>query len=110
MATLKELIQKAGEVAILKAHPVGSYFITEEDKNPNEILGLMGGVAEWIRLTNRVLIGAGDNYPVGSEGGEATHVLSEAELPALSGKLYMHYQRHIQNRQSPINTCTFFSR
>lgn len=43
MATLKELIQKAGEVAVLKAHPVGSYFITEEDKNPNEILGLLGG-------------------------------------------------------------------
>lgn len=43
MATLKELIQKAGEVAVLKAHPVGSYFITEEDKNPNEILGLSGG-------------------------------------------------------------------
>lgn len=89
MATLKQLIEKAGEVAILKAHPVGSYFITEEDKNPNEILGLGGGVTEWTKLTNRVLVGAGGSYSVGSEGGEATHVLSEAELPSLSGKLYM---------------------
>ena len=43
MATIKELIEKAGQVAVLKAHPVGSYFITEEDRNPAEILGLGGG-------------------------------------------------------------------
>lgn len=43
MATIKELIEKAGQVAVLKAHPVSSYFITEEDRNPAEILGLGGG-------------------------------------------------------------------
>lgn len=43
MATLQQLIEKAGQVAVLKAHPVGSYFITEEDRNPAEILEL-GGV------------------------------------------------------------------
>lgn len=43
MATLQQLIEKAGQVAVLKAHPVGSYFITEEDRNPAEILELGGG-------------------------------------------------------------------
>ena len=45
MATIKELIEKAGQVAVLKAHPVGSYFITEEDRNPAKILGVGGGEA-----------------------------------------------------------------
>lgn len=45
MATIKELIEKAGQVAVLKAHPVGSYFITEEDRNPAEVFG--GGVATY---------------------------------------------------------------
>ena len=68
MATIKELIEKAGQVAVLKAHPVGSYFITEEDRNPAEILGL-GGVSTWVKLEGRVLLGASSTYPVGSEGG-----------------------------------------
>ena len=81
MATIKELIEKAGQVAVLKAHPVGSYFITEEDRNPAEILGL-GGVSTWVKLEGRVLLGASSAYPVGSEGGEATHKLSVNEMPA----------------------------
>jgi hypothetical protein len=52
MATIKELIEKAGQVAVLKAHPVGSYFITEEDRNPAEILGLGGG--EVLGLNSKV--------------------------------------------------------
>lgn len=81
MATLQQLIEKAGQVAVLKAHPVGSYFITEEDRNPAEILGL-GGVSTWVKLEGRVLLGASSAYPVGSEGGEATHTLSGSEMPA----------------------------
>lgn len=88
MATIKELIEKAGQVAVLKAHPVGSYFITEEDRNPAEILGL-GGVSTWVKLEGRVLLGASSAYPVGSEGGEATHKLSQSELPVTEGSLYM---------------------
>lgn len=42
MATLQQLIEKASQVAVLRAHPVGSYFITEENRNPADILGLGG--------------------------------------------------------------------
>jgi hypothetical protein len=43
MATLEEMVDKAIQVAVkralLDAHPVGSYFITESADNPHEILG-----------------------------------------------------------------------
>ena len=39
MATLEEMVDKASQVAVLRAHPVGSYFITESADNPHEILG-----------------------------------------------------------------------
>lgn len=81
MATLQQLIEKAGQVAVLKAHPVGSYFITEEDRNPAEILGL-GGVSTWVKLEGRVLLGASSTYPVGSEGGEANVKLTIANMPS----------------------------
>lgn len=86
MATLQQLIEKAGQVAVLKAHPVGSYFITEEDRNPAEILGL-GGVSTWVKLEGRVLLGASSAYPVGSEGGEAMHTLTVTEMPSHSHSL-----------------------
>lgn len=89
MATLQQLIEKAGQVAVLKAHPVGSYFITEEDRNPAKILEL-GGVSTWVKLEGRVLLGASSTYPVGSEGGEATHKLSQNELPKVSGGVSQH--------------------
>lgn len=45
MATLEEMVDKAIQVAVLRAHPVGSYFITESADNPHEIFG-GGGMAE----------------------------------------------------------------
>lgn len=45
MATLEEMVDKAIQVAVLRAHPVGSYFITESADNPHEILG-GGGMAK----------------------------------------------------------------
>lgn len=41
-----------------------------------------GGVSTWIKLEGRVLLGANSTYPVGSEGGDATHKLSVDEMPA----------------------------
>lgn len=41
-----------------------------------------GGVSTWVKLEGRVLLGANSTYPVGSEGGEATHKLSVNEMPA----------------------------
>lgn len=81
MATLQQLIEKAGQVAVLKAHPVGSYFITDDERNPSIILG--GGV--WQRLNGRFLWGKNEDpsseQEVGMTGGEHMHTLTEAEMP-----------------------------
>ena len=78
MATLEEMVDKAIQVAVLRAHPVGSYFITESADNPHEILG--GGV--WQKLEGRFLLGSSGDYAVGSQGGEAMHTLTTSELPS----------------------------
>lgn len=35
-------------------------------------------------LYNRVAVGGGDDYPIGTPGGEATHLLTESEIPSHS--------------------------
>ena len=42
--TLKETIDLAMKNAILRAHPIGSYYLTEGTENPQDFIG--GGVAE----------------------------------------------------------------
>ena len=62
-----------------KKYPIGTLFITKDTRNPAVILG--GG--EWEKLPEGIFpISAGDTYKVGSTGGEATHVLTEAEMPS----------------------------
>ena len=41
---------------------------------------LFGG--SWTQLKDRFLLGAGDTYQNGTTGGEATHTLTVAEMPA----------------------------
>lgn len=64
-------------------HPVGSYYISSVSTSPAI---LFGGI--WTAIIDRLLMGAGGIYPVGTIGGEATHVLSINELTEHS---------HIQN-------------
>lgn len=42
--TLKETIDLAVKTAILRAHPIGSYYLTEGDENPADFIG--GGVEQ----------------------------------------------------------------
>lgn len=37
--TLKETIDLAMKNAILRAHPIGSYYLTEGDENPADFIG-----------------------------------------------------------------------
>ena len=40
--TLQEIIEKTIQTTLLKAHPVGSYWLTESDDDPSTLFG--GGV------------------------------------------------------------------
>ena len=58
-----------------RMHPIGSYYISDDNKNPETIFG-----GTWEKITDRFLYASGSKA-VGNVGGEETHVLSGAELP-----------------------------
>ena len=65
-------------------YPVGSVCMFNTKIDPNEMYG-----GTWVRIKGKFILGADDKtYPLGSEGGEAKHKLTEAELPNIEGNLY----------------------
>ena len=74
---------------LLKAiFPIGSTYITQENTNPNEILGF----GTWERLKGKVCLGLDEDdedlNEVGKTGGEKTHTLTIAEMPKHSHQIY----------------------
>lgn len=62
-------------------HPIGSYYISDDNKNPETIFG-----GTWQKITDRFLYASGSKA-VGNVGGEESHILIEAEMPAHVGHL-----------------------
>lgn len=58
-------------------YPVGSVYISFNNTSPEDFLG-----GTWTQLQDRFLLAASDTYPAGFSGGEATHTLTEDEMPA----------------------------
>lgn len=58
-------------------YPVGSIYISANNVNPTTLFG-----GTWQQLKDRFLLGSGDTYNVGNTGGEATHTLTQYELPS----------------------------
>lgn len=59
-----------------RLYPVGSIYLSVSDVSPEIIFG-----GSWERIEDRFLLAAGDSYEAGSEGGEAEHTLTLAEMP-----------------------------
>ena len=60
-----------------KIYPIGSIYMSINETNPSELFG-----GKWERIKDKFLLSAGDNYNAGDEGGEATHTLTENEMPS----------------------------
>ena len=60
-------------------YPVGSIYLSVNDISPSTIFG-----GTWEQIKDRFLLGCGDNYENGATGGEATHKLTETEMPVHS--------------------------
>lgn len=73
---MRELMEEIYANAKLDAHPVGSVYISEVDTSPEELFG-----GTWERIKDTFLLAAGDTYTAGDSGGEATHTLTESEMP-----------------------------
>lgn len=56
---------------------VGDYLFSESATHPST----SWPGTSWVQVQGRTILGAGEDYPVGSEGGEAEHTLTEDELP-----------------------------
>lgn len=69
---VKTAVLQAKKEAILECRPIGSYFITETDDDPNVIFG--GG---WKRVKGKILQCSDDKHPAGTD--------IEAGLPNIKG-------------------------
>ena len=67
-------------------YPVGSIYMSVNDVNPAMLFG-----GSWEQLKDRFLLGAGDIYSNGTQGGEATHILSVGEMPSHSHAVSIAY-------------------
>ena len=64
-------------------YPIGSIYMSVTQTSPASFLG-----GSWTPLEDTFLLGAGDTYTAGTTGGEATHTLTESEMPEHVGHFY----------------------
>ena len=76
-AAVTQAVTQAVAAAKLAAHPVGSLYWSTQSTDPASLFG-----GTWEQIKDRFVLAAGDSYAVGATGGEATHTLAEAEMPA----------------------------
>lgn len=77
------------ELILNYCYPVGSLYWSAKKTSPAEILG---GV--WKQVKDKFILAAGDSYAGGSEGGEATHTLTFAEMPNHNHNVGIWNQNH----------------
>lgn len=68
-------------------YPVGSIYLSVNSTNPSTYLG-----GTWAQIKDRFLLACGDTYSNGATGGEATHTLTTAEMPAHTHPLTLRVQ------------------
>lgn len=77
----EETFNKLQSDLLKTVFPIGSTYITQEDTNPNTILGF----GTWERLKGKVCLGLDENDTdfsiIGNTGGEKTHTLTVDEMP-----------------------------
>lgn len=62
---------------MLELYPVGAVYISVNSTSPASLFG-----GTWEQIEDRFLLAAGSTYAAGSAGGEATHTLTEEEMPS----------------------------
>ena len=60
-------------------YPVGSIYMSVNNVSPAVFIG-----GTWVQIEDTFLLTAGSTYAAGSTGGEATHTLTEEEMPSHS--------------------------
>lgn len=81
---LQTNIETAIEDIFNRIYPIGSIYTSVNSINPHELFG-----GTWEQIKDTFLLSAGDTYPAGSTGGEATHTLTINELPEHNHAIYI---------------------
>lgn len=63
-------------------YPVGSIYMSVNSTSPATLFG-----GTWQQIKDTFLLSAGDTYTAGNTGGEATHTLTQAEIPNYVGTI-----------------------
>lgn len=84
IAALSNQISNIGSITFDDIYPVGSIYMSVNSTNPANLFG-----GTWTQLKDRFLLGAGSTYTNGSTGGEASHTLTENEMPSHSHGQYV---------------------
>ena len=64
---------------LLKVYPVGSYYWSNDSRNPRDLFG-----GRWTEINGRFLFATKSGYSCGQTGGEETHRLTVDEMPSHS--------------------------
>ena len=64
---------------LLKVYPVGSYYWSNDSRNPRDLFG-----GRWTEINGRFLFATKSGYSCGQTGGEETHILTVDEMPSHS--------------------------
>ena len=70
-------------ISLEDVYPVGAIYMSAAATNP----GTLFGFGTWEQIKDTFLLAAGSTYAAGSTGGEATHTLTEDEIPAHRHKI-----------------------
>lgn len=92
-----------------RVYPVGSYYWSSNNISPEELFG-----GKWTQISGRFLFASDNNrYPIGTEGGEESHVLTISEMPSHSHNFKeFNYQGSIKVKEdySGQYTCPYIRR
>lgn len=86
-------------------YPIGSIYMSVNSTSPATLFG-----GNWEAIQDKFLLSAGSTYPAGTLGGEASHVLNEAEMPKHHHNNYIavsaYQNSHSHGLQSSDNYST----
>lgn len=94
---LGNVTNESTAAVLLKVYPIGAIYISTVNTNPGTLFG-----GTWVQIQDTFLLSAGSTYTAGDTGGSATHTISNANLPNITGSLALHgYASYGSNIYSP---------
>lgn len=84
-------LRVGGRMLLDWIYPIGAVYISASETDPKTLFG-----GTWMRIKDRFLLAAGDTFAAGKTGGEASHTLTVAEMPAHGHSLFYDYSSGTQ--------------